>query len=630
MAKDDFDLDFDFEKEYGLDPKLFMNDDAESDPSGDQELTDDFLAEEVGSDGQYEMDKDLDAFLNMGMEDSQEDDAGYSEDDSIDPPEFFDEALDEDLPDDEAPQTDYTPEPDYDQDVDTPADPPEEEPKKRRRRKEPKPVKPAAPNLFTKFYDLYFAPVMNKELLEPPQDPENSRRRRRKSKAQIFKEAYLPAIIVCLCLILVMSFVLGSLSNFIAQRQIDKEAEQSRLEATQNAQELAETQRLAIMEEAEQLAAGYDYEGAIQKLDSFADLQFYPDMAAKRSEYASAQSQLVEYQDPTQIPNFSFHPLIVDSARAFADEEYGGSYNRNFVLLSEFTQILNTLYNNGYVLVDFNSFTEYRDGNILTKSIYLPQGKKPMMLTETLVNYFQYMVDPDKNGTPDANGAGFANKLVLDSNGDIKAEYVDSSGNTLVGDYDLVPILESFIKEHPDFSYQGARAILAATGDEGIFGYRCNTSYIATVSQTFYDEQVAGAKVIVQALRDKGYTLACHTYDNGNYAQKNATQIQEDLQKWTQQITPIIGEVDTFVFARASNITDYSGSAFDVMYNAGFRYFVSNADTPSTQVSSTYVRQNRLMVTGNALQWKADTFTTYFDTNTIIDLTARGGSVPNG
>ena len=35
------------------------------------------------------------------------------------------------------------------------------------------------------------------------------------------------------------------------------------------------------------------------------------------------------------------------------------------------------------------------------------------MLTQTMVNYFEYMVDGNKDGEPDAAGAGFANKLVL-------------------------------------------------------------------------------------------------------------------------------------------------------------------------------------------------------------------------
>ena len=641
MAKDDFDLDFDFEKEYGLDPQLFLDADeydaassqsANQNPNGRSYASDEADADEKP----FDIDTDLDDFLNMGMEDVQDEADAFPDEDLMDTPEFSDDELpdDMDLPDNDSEETDmhtgYSQQTDFDEGTAEDTLQEENDTKRKRRRREPKPPKPAAPNLFTKFYDLYFAPVLNKELLEQPQDPANPRRRRRKSKMQIFKEAYLPAIIVCLCLILVMSFVIGSLSNYITQRKIDKDAEESRMEATQDAQALAEEQRQSIMAEAEALAAGYSYQEAIDLLDTFADLQSYPDMVSQRSEYVNAQSQLVEYQDPTQIPNFSFHPLIVDSSRAFSDEEYGGSYNRNFVLLSEFTSILTTLYNSGYVLVDFGSFTEVVDNNILSKSIYLPADKKPMMLTETLLNYFQYMVDPDKNGTPDANGAGFANKLVLDANGDIKCEYVDANGTTLVGDYDLVPILETFIKEHPDFSYQGARAILAVTGDEGIFGYRTNTSYIGTVSQSFYDEQVAGAKVIVQALRDKGYTLACHTYDNSDYAQKNAALITEDLNKWKTEVTPIIGQIDTFVFARSSNITDYSGAAFDVMYSAGFRYFVSSADTPSTQVSTGYVRQNRLMVTGNALQWKQNMFTNYFNCNTIIDLNARGGSVPNG
>ena len=49
------------------------------------------------------------------------------------------------------------------------------------------------------------------------------------------------------------------------------------------------------------------------------------------------------------------------------------------------------------------------------KSIFLPQGKKPVMLTETMVNYFEYMVDSNKDGVADAGGAGFAHKLVLDA-----------------------------------------------------------------------------------------------------------------------------------------------------------------------------------------------------------------------
>lgn len=263
-----------------------------------------------------------------------------------------------------------------------------------------------------------------------------------------------------------------------------------------------------------------------------------------------------------------------------------------------------------------------------SKPILLPDGKKPIMLTETMVNYFGYMVDSNKDGEPDAGGAGFANKLVVE-NGEIKAEYIDSTGAKLVGDYDFVPILETFIKAHPDFVYQGARATLAVTGNEGVFGYRTNTSYIATKSQAYYDQQVAGAKEVAQALRDKGYRLARFTYKNQNYKTLTATQIQEDITEWTKQIaTPVLGTLDTFIFAQEGNISAYDGPVFQMLYNAGFRIFVSKDETPWAEINSTFVRQNRLMVTGKNMQWHKKQFENIFDCAAILDINVRG-DVPN-
>ncbi len=665
MAKNDYDLDFDFDKEYGFDPKAFLGDEPFDDNMDLSEFSDEELGltppdkEEVPQDAQEQAeddfdldDLDMDDFLNLGTPrgpsnpdpETQEEDIPEDMDwsDELDFPADEDA---EEFPDDPEPEeTEMNQETDYSEEEeqnDQPVfeDGPEEDPNQRRsqrrqktakERKPREPRKPAGPNIFTKFYDLYFAPVLNKELVEEPQDPNNPRRRRRKSKAQIFKEVYLPPIVVCVCLILVLSFVIGAFSNAIAERKIDQKNQQSQLDASKDAQAEAEQAYQRIMKEAEALAASYNYEDAIMMLDSFGDMSGYPEMQTKRAEYVNAQNSLVEYQDFSQIPNLSFHALIVDMSRALKEEDASlkANYNKNFVTTDEFTKILNNLYTNGYVLVDFNSFTTINSDVVYTNPIYLPQGKKPVMITETLTNYFNYMIDGNGDNEPDAGGRGFASKLVVDSNGDIKAEYVDASGATLVGDYDLVPILESFIKEHPDFSYRGARAIVAATGKEGVFGYRINSSYIATKGNTYHDEQVAGAKAVAQALRDKGYTIACNSYNNENYADKNANQIQADLQNWTQQITPVIGEVDTFVFARATDISDYSGNAFNVMYTTGFRYFVANGTQPWAETTSTYVRQKRLMVTGNSMAYNPSWFNGLFDCAAILDVNTRG-TVPN-
>jgi len=495
------------------------------------------------------------------------------------------------------------------------------------------PIKITVPPVLIKFFKLYFP---DKETLNPEPDPNNPRRRRRKSKVQIFKEAYLPAILACVTLILVLSFVVGSIGNAIKQRKLDADAARESSISAANQAEMIKSEAEMLLAQAEILAQGYDYDGAITLLDTFSgNLSDYEELVAAKSNYVTMRDALIEYNNPSTIPNLSFHVLVHDPARAYADKDYGGLYNRNFVTTEEFQRILEQLYKNNFVLVDFDSFVSSNtdlegNANFFPIPIRLPDGKKPVMITETMVNYYAYMVDSNKDGTADAGGAGFASKLVVDANGDIKAEYVDINSQTHVGNYDLVPILEDFIKEHPDFSYQGARATLAVTGDEGVFGYRTNTSYIASVSNEYYEKEVIAAKEVIQALRNKGYRIASYTYKNENYNQLNANLIQADLTKWNEQITPILGQVDTIVFAKESDIKDYSGPKFNVLYTSGFRFMITNSDTPYAEVNNTYVRQSRLMVTGNTMAWKSAQFTNLglFDPNVVLDMTNRK-EVPN-
>ncbi len=658
MGKNEFDRDFDYEKEHDFDPRAFLgteeyDDDIDLSEFSDEDLGLTSLSDSDDAQDSFDLDRELDRDLFLSGDDqdedvsSEEEDAypdvmsfprqeepqePYSEEEPvIDPSVFEDEPVyDEDQEDEE---TDAS----YEEEAEDEEDEQEEKPRwefKMPNINLPKINMPkiTTPKIFIKFYDLYFAPLLNKELQEEPRDPSNPRRRRRKSKVQIFKEIYLPPIIACVCLILVLTFAIGSLSNAIEEKRIANDEKDRQEAAASEAADLVQKEYLALMEGAQAKAAGYDFKGALELIDSFSGkITEYPEMVSLRADYVNTMTQLVEHRDPSMIPNLSFHVLIEDLDRALKDESLGGKYNRNFVSTAEFKQILEHLYNNGYVLVDFDSFVSYTPFNdsesYITKPIYLPSGKKPVMITETMVNYFMYMVDPDKDGTPDAKGAGFANKLVVE-NGEIKAAYIDASGNSLVGDYDLVPILESFIEAHPDFSYQGARATLAVTGSEGIFGYRTNTSYIATKGNAWYEQECNAAKEVVQALRNKGYTLACFTYANQNYGSMSATQIQADLQEWTKNIVPVIGDVNTLVFAQESNLTSYSSSSFDVLYDTGFRYFVASGTQPWASVENTYVRQNRLMVTGRTMQHYSDQFSGLFDCAAILNVNLRG-NVPN-
>lgn len=465
----------------------------------------------------------------------------------------------------------------------------------------------------------------------PPARPETPRERRQRIRK--FKEDQLPRIIAMVAAGFILFFILGSVIRGIVNNIADKKAQAGADASSQSAAQLLDAEAQKLLDEAAALAAGYDYEGAIAKLDSFSgELSAYSEMVSNRSAYSQANSQLVAWSDPSKIPNLSFHVLIADPSRAFNNASLGKKYNQNFVTTDEFSKILQQLYENGYVLVSMSDiFSESTADNGITSysanTIYLPSGKKPIMITETLVNYLSYMIDSDNDGVADKGGAGFASRLVLDGSGNVKAEMVNSAGETVVGDYDLVPILNSFIEEHPDFSYKGARALLSICGYEGVFGYRTQKSVINTKGQDYYDEQVAGAKAIVEALRADGYELACYTWENIAYGNRDATQIKTDLTKWTEEVKPIVGDVDILVYAQTSDINDYTGSKYNVLYSSGFRYFINNSSSPWAEISTNYVRQSRLMVTGTNMAYYSNMFSSYFDSASILN-SARG-TVPN-
>lgn len=574
MNSNDFDIDFDFEKEYGMDPPA-----EEPKPSVEEEF-------------------DLRSILNDHDADGTED---------FDFSEFLNDPKDTTAPDASQQEPVYE-EPAYDE-------PAMEEPS------------------FDEQPQPSASEQMPRREVRTPRASEGQRRKPR-SKMRQFKDDQLPLIIGAVAALLVVIFIFGALGRTISSWR-DKSKNNTDATQSQGAEALEAQQADAILKEAALLAAGYDYQAAIDKLNTFTgDTTKYTDFTLRSSEYAQALSQLVAHNDPDEVANLSFHVLIADPSRAFTNEKFGGKYNMNFVTIDEFQLILEQLYANNYVLVNMDSFVDTVVGNdgkttYSSKSLMLPDGKKPIMITETMVNYFNYMIDSDDDGNPDKGGAGFASRLVVDGSGKIKAEMVDASGNTVVGNYDLVPILEDFIAAHPDFSYRGSRATLAVTGHEGIFGYRTMPSTATSKSQEYYNQQVAGATTVVNALKNTGYKIACYTYNNRAYGNDSATVIQEDIDKFTKEVLPITGAIDTIVFAQASDIASsgaYSGSKYSVLSEAGYRFFIGNGNRPTTDVYAEYVRQYRLMVTGSNMYYSSTTFSDYFDSKSVLN--SQRGNIP--
>ena len=75
MAKKDFDIDFDFDEAYGFDAKSFSGDTAYDDSVDGADFTDEELGLSPGDNSSdkddFDLDGDLDDFLNMGEESQQ-------------------------------------------------------------------------------------------------------------------------------------------------------------------------------------------------------------------------------------------------------------------------------------------------------------------------------------------------------------------------------------------------------------------------------------------------------------------------------------------------------------------------------------------------------------------------------
>lgn len=421
--------------------------------------------------------------------------------------------------------------------------------------------------------------------------------RRRKSKQQIFKEQYLPFVILGLTGILCLTFIFGSMG--MARRRAEQQAREERIA------ELMKNEAETLKSHAAALAAEYDYEGAMKTLASYSGgIMDNQELLDLYNSYKKALNDLVVWNDLSKIPNLSFRTLVTDLQKAAADPDRGSRYKKNYITTDEFSRILNQLYENGYVLVSLTDFAmpyTAKDGSVGVNmtSIRLPEGKKPIILTSEGDNYYSHT----------ESCGGFADRLTVNEAGELVC--VDTAGNE--GAFGFVPILNAFIAEHPDFSYEGARATIALSGYEGLFGMELS--------------QVEAIRKVAATLRTQGYDLACYTYADMKYADYGASGIQEDLNKWFAEVAPVLGETDILVYPSGGDIKGkeaYSGSKYDVLHGSGFRYFVGTGSGECWGMTATqYARQIRTIVSATNLTSHPEWFAGMFDAATV--LTAERG-----
>ena len=401
--------------------------------------------------------------------------------------------------------------------------------------------------------------------------------------------------------------------------------EETQAEQTEEAAVSSDT----VLLNAQIMYAQYNYDAAIQYLKSQPDFDVnkdYMDLAAKCQ---VAKGSLVEYP-LEQVTHVFFHTLIKDTSKAFDGDSDEAGYNQMMTTIDEFNRIIQILYDKGYVLVSPHDMaTVNEDGTMSRGKILLPEGKTPFVLSQDDVSYYHYM-----------DGDGFASRLVLNENGQVKAEYIEDDGSVSVGNYDLVPILDEFISQHPDFSYRGRKGVLAMTGYNGVLGYRTDIAYktgenlqdnqrefLESHPDFDYEAEVAEATKVAEAMKATGWEFASHTWGHMNATDRSAEDLQTDNEKWEAYVAPILGKTDMIIFAFGADIGGWEGYSMD---NPKFAYYKSrgynyycNVDSSQyfVQITDEYFRQGRRNLDGYRMYYNPDLLSDLFDVSEVWDST---------
>lgn len=291
------------------------------------------------------------------------------------------------------------------------------------------------------------------------------RRRKRRQQAMIMRAAVLGVLIV----ILIGSIALVSAQ--VRRSKAKKAEEKAKQEKLIQEEEAKNKQRKESIDQADVMAQGYDYDGAIELLKSLDNYDKDADIVAKIAGYEADKSTLVAV-NMNEITHIFYHSLVVDPERGFAgNDSAAAGFKQWMTTVDEFNKITQAMYDNGYVLIDLHDMvTETTDENgtvhFTTNQIMLPEGKKPFVLSLDDLSYYHSY-----------DGRGVASKIVLDENGKPTCEYIQADGTTVTGAYDCIPLLDQFLEEHPDGAYHGARGTIALTGYNGILGYRTDIAY---------------------------------------------------------------------------------------------------------------------------------------------------------
>jgi hypothetical protein len=337
----------------------------------------------------------------------------------------------------------------------------------------------------------------------------------------------------------------------------------------------------------------------------------------------SGQAELVPYDGI--VEHLFFHPIIAYPELAFDGDAKTEGLDSYMVTVSEYNMMLESIYDKGYILVDMNdvwSETVGDDGvhRMVRSTLMIPEGKKPLILSFDDTNYYNYMIEN-----------GFPYKLVI-QDGELWSYGLDPDGNEVYSqDLDAITILDKFVKEHPDFSLNGAKGCLCLTGYEGILGYRTmtDTHGMTADMEEARQKEIVAVKPIVTMLKETGWYFGSHSWGHISLSTSNLKTVKEDMSRWLNEVGSLVGSTKLFFYpfgARPDgDDVQQSGEIFKYLQAKGFRVFASVGYESYSKIKSDIcaVICDRMHADGDTLRRSRERYLKFYDAKLVFDYDVR-------
>lgn len=320
----------------------------------------------------------------------------------------------------------------------------------------------------------------------------------------------------------------------------------------------------------------------------------------------------VIYKGP--IYNIFFHPLIAYPELAFNRKNPHLTYMDDwFVTLNEFKKILPRLYESHFILVSprdlFQESKDKRGQLIITrKNLFLPPGKKPLILSLDDYNFYKTM-----------KMCGTIYRFKVDKN-DQLLTVTDRNGqsNIIRDDQEIPQLLEKFIAQHPDFSYNNARGIIALTGYYGIFGYNTQKT-----QNNGYQSELTESKKVVKKLKQMGWEFASHSYFHLSQTQQTEKGFEKSEKRWKNEVGAIVGDTPYYTFPFGES-WDENPTRMKFLKSIGYKYFFEVSQDNELSIRPGAVVMGRFPMDGSALRKKYKRTYVFLNTNNILDASRLG------